>query len=61
MYVSFPGTIFFLKNYIKPLLTPRGVFTFDPDQFGKAKFRQSEAIGEFLISEIHDRGIHICT
>jgi hypothetical protein len=43
------------------LLTPRGVLTFDPDQFGKAKFRQSEAIGEFLISEIHDRGIHICT
>jgi hypothetical protein len=33
------------------LLTPRGVLTFDPDQFGKAKFRQIEAIGEFLIFE----------
>jgi hypothetical protein len=36
------------------LLTPRGVLTFDPDQFGKAKFRQIEAIGEFLIFEILD-------
>jgi hypothetical protein len=36
------------------LLTPRGVLTFDPDKFGKAKFRQSEAIGEFLIFEILD-------
>jgi hypothetical protein len=43
------------------LLTPRGVLTFDPDQFGKAKFRQSEAIDEFLIFEINDRGFHICT
>jgi hypothetical protein len=36
------------------LHAPRGVLIFDPDQFGKAKFRQSEAIGEFLIFEIPD-------
>jgi hypothetical protein len=28
--------------------------TFDPDQFGLAKFRQTEAIDEFLIFEIPD-------
>jgi hypothetical protein len=61
MYVRFPGTIFIFKNYIHALLTPWGVFTFDPDQIGQAKFRKSEAIGEFLIFEIHVRGIHICT
>jgi hypothetical protein len=36
------------------LLTLRGVLTFAPDQFGKAKFRQIEAIDEFLIFEILD-------
>jgi hypothetical protein len=36
------------------LHTPRGVLTFDPDQFGKAKFRQNTAIVEFLIFEIPD-------
>jgi hypothetical protein len=61
MYVRSPGTIFKKNNYISPLLTPRAVLTFDPDQFGKAKFRQTEAIDGFLIFETHDRAFHICT
>jgi hypothetical protein len=42
------------NNYIKPLLTPRGLLTFDPDLFGLARFRQNKAIDEFLIFEIPD-------
>jgi hypothetical protein len=54
------GLFFILKNYIHAFLTPRGVLTFDPDQFGKAKFRQIEAIDEFLIFEILDLAFQIC-
>jgi hypothetical protein len=54
------GLFFIFKHYIHALLTPRVVMTFDPDQFGKAKFRQTEAIGEFLIFEILDLAFHIC-
>jgi len=53
-YINYWGPMypfFLFNNYIWPLLTPRGLLTFDPDQFGKAKFRQIEAIGEFLIFE----------
>jgi hypothetical protein len=52
--------LLFSKNYINALLTPRGVLTFDPDLFGQAKFRQNEAIDEFLIFEILDLAFHIC-
>jgi hypothetical protein len=48
------------QNISSSILTPRGLLTFDPDQFGQAKFRQSEAIDEFLIFEILDLAIHIC-
>jgi hypothetical protein len=51
------GLFFIFKNHMPALLTPRGVLTFDPDQFGKAKFRQSEAIGEFLIFEVPEQSV----
>jgi len=54
MHKYHSANYFSFKNYIYPLLTPRGLLTLDPDQFGQAKFRQSEAIDEFLIFEIFD-------